>query len=123
MSRVKALFALFGLACGVAVAQMPSVEARQRPDLRALLDLDAERASQVQSILEVAQKKVRSAHEEIGPANDDATRATLRAAMAAIRWDTNARLAAILTPEELAKLHAVVPMSAPPTPPMVFKRA
>lgn len=124
MSRVKALFALFGLACGVAVAQMPASEQpRQRPDIRALLNIDAQRASQVQAILENAEKKVRSAHEQIGPVKDDTTRGTLRAAMAAIQWDTNARLAAVLTPDELAKLHAVVPMSAPPAQPMVFKRA
>ena len=110
MNAFKALLAFFGVAAGVAVAQVPPVEGpRQRQDLAALLNLDHARAARVEAIFEGAREKMRVAHEQIGPAVDETTRLTLHAAMEAIRADTEEKLGAILTEEELARLHAALP--------------
>ncbi len=121
MNRFKALFAFFGVAAGVAVAQMPPTESpRQRPDIAALLNLDGERAAQVESILDTAHAKMRAAHEQIGPPVDETARATMHAAMEAIRADTDARLATVLSAEELARLRAALP--PPRFQPMAFRK-
>src|SRR5215212_1650964 len=103
MNRFKALFAFFGVAAGFAVAQVPQSGSPppQRPDIAALLGLDAVRAAKVEDILEGANVKARFAREQIGAASDETTRATMRAAMEAIREDTEEKLARVLTSEEL----------------------
>jgi uncharacterized Zn finger protein len=121
MKVLKALFALFGLAAGVAVAQLPeATDARQ--DVRALLHLDASRAARVEAILDTAREKIRVAREQIGPVNDEVTRLTMHAAMEAIRSDTDQKLGAILTEDELDLLHAYLPLPAPRLEAMRFKR-
>ena len=124
MNRFKALLAFLGLAAGVAVAQVPptQVQVQARPDIASLLGLDAWRAAQVNALLESAHEKARYALEQIGPPKDDATRATMRAALEAIRADTDTKLAAMLTPEQMARLHAALPAPSPRLEPMNFRK-
>ena len=123
MNAFKALFAFFGVAAGVAVAQMPPSESpRQRRDFAALLQLDAARAARVEAVFSLAAEKMRVAREQIGPAVDETTRLTLYAAMEAIRADTEEKLGAILTEEELARLLAALPPPPARLEPMRFKR-
>ena len=120
----RMLFAFLGLAAGVAGADMlsptPDTVRPPRVDVVNLLSLDASRASQVEAILNGARVKMRSVHEQLGHPTDDATRATFRAAMEAIRVDTDTRLGQVLTPEELARLQAAMP--PPRLEAMRFKR-
>jgi hypothetical protein len=120
----RMLFAFLGLTAGVASADVmspPHDNARApRIDTVNLLSLDATRAAQVEAILNGAQQKMRTVHEQVGPPTDDATRATFQAAMQAIRVDTDGKLAAVLTPEELARLRAAMP--PPRLEAMRFKR-
>jgi protein CpxP len=123
MTRLRVIFASLGLAATVAGAQMqlPGAGARApRIDVVNLLGLDATRATQVETILQQAHEKVRYAHEQIGPPTDETTRATMHAAMEAIRSDTDAKLGTVLTADELAKLHAAMP--PPRIQPMRFNR-
>ena len=124
MNRFKALFALFGLAAGVAVAQVPAtpVQSQARADIGALLGLDAWKAAQVNALLESAHEKARYAHEQIGTPKDDATRATMRAALDAIRADTDTKLAAMLTPDQMARLRAALPAPSPRLQLMNFRK-
>ena len=123
MTRLRLIFASLGLAASVAGAQMPPPNAGARApriDIVNLLGLDATRASQVETILNEAHEKIRSAHEQIGPPTDETTRATMHAAMEAIRSDTDAKLGSVLTAEEIAKLRAAMP--PPRLEPMRFNR-
>ena len=121
----RTLFAFLGLAAGVAGADMmppPNDGARPpRVDVVNLLSLDATRAAQVETILNGARQKMRTVHEQLGHPTDDATRATFHAAMEAIRADTDEKLAAVLSPDELARLHAALP-PPPRMEAMRFKR-
>jgi hypothetical protein len=112
----RMLFAFLGLAAGVAGADAmpPPHDGARAPriDVVNLLSLDAERTAQVEAILNGARQKMHSVHEQLGRPTDEATRATFHAAMEAIRVDTDDKLAAVLTADELARLHAAMP--APP---------
>jgi hypothetical protein len=89
MKIFRTLLALFGLAAGMAVAQVPLVETESR-------------AARVQAIIDTAHVKIRAAREQIGPPVDETSRVILYAAMEAIRSDTEEKLAAILSEEEVA---------------------
>ncbi|MGE5616214.1 MAG: hypothetical protein ACM3X5_04800 [Bacillota bacterium] len=94
MNRAQATLVAIALA-GVgafAFAQMPpdAPPPHQKVDIAELLDLDATKAAQVQAILDASHQK-------------------MRAAMEAIRADTETQLATVLTPEQLAKLKATMP--------------
>jgi hypothetical protein len=92
---------------GFAAAQMPPPRDRVHPpiDIAAVLNIDADKASQVEAILRATHEKVRAAMQEIGPPKGDATRAELREIMEAIRAQSDQLLAAILTPDQIALLH------------------
>ena len=109
----RLLFAFLGITAGVASADIgsPAHDSARAPriDVVNLLSLDASRAAQVEAILNGARAKMRTVHEQVERPNDDATRATFRAAMEAIRVDTDHQLAMVLTPDELARLHAALP--------------
>jgi len=115
MSLFKSLLAPLMLASTLAGAQAPIPERRAPPvDVASLLGLDAPRAAQVEAILASAHEKVRAARREIGRPVDDATRATLHAALHAIHGQADQQLSAILTPDELRKLRqALRPARAP----------
>jgi hypothetical protein len=123
MNAFKTLLAFFGLATGFAVAQVPDTDATyRRHDVAALLNLDEARAVRVRAVIDGAHEKVRVAREQIGAAVDETTRLTLHAAMEAIRSDTEEKLSAILTEDEMLKLHAVAPAPAGRLEAMHFKR-
>ena len=109
----RLLFAFLGLTAGVASADvMPPPHDGARPpriDVVNLLSLDAARAGQVEAILNGARQKMHSLHGQLGRPTDDATRATFRAGMEAIRVETDQKLGAVLTPDELARLHSAMP--------------
>jgi hypothetical protein len=105
----RSLFASLILASTLAGAQLPPGSAPPRIDVAALLNLDASRAAQVDAILKSAHERMASARELAGHPTDDASRATLRAAMKAIREDTDRQLSAVLSAEEIAKLHEAMP--------------
>ena len=125
MNRFKALFAFFGVAAGFAVAQVPHSASPppQRPDIAALLGLDAARAAKVEEILEAASVKTRYAREQIGPISDQTARVTMLAAMEAIRADTDEKLSHILSTDEMAMLRAALPPPSPRLQLMHFRRA
>lgn len=77
----------------------------------AMIGLDAPRAQVVDAILENAMTRVAWVRGEMGPANDASSRNVLRAAMDAIIDDTEERLVAVLTPDELQRLKQAM---APP---------
>ena len=89
MKIFRTLLALFGLAAGMAVAQVPLAETESR-------------AARVQAIIDTAHVKIRAAQEQIGPPVDETSRVIFYAAMEAIRSDTEEKLAAILSEEEVA---------------------
>ena len=62
----------------------------------------------VEAILESARAKMRSARQQIGRPSDDTTRATMRAAMEAIRQDTDKQLATVLSADDIGKLNAAL---------------
>jgi hypothetical protein len=117
MNRFKALFAFFGVAAGMAIAEVP-----QRPDIAALLNLDSARAAKVEQILQAADVKTRFAREQIGPISDETSRVTMRAAMEAIRADTDEKLARVLSSDEMATLRAALPPPSPRFTLMHFRR-
>lgn len=94
-----------------AFAQSPGPMMHRQPvDIAALLNLDANRAAQVNQILadERAQRKsLWEAHR--GAAHDDASKAAFREQMKSLRAGTKAKLTAVLTPEELQKLRESLP--------------
>jgi len=105
---------LAGLAAGVAGADATPPTSSFNPgppriDVVNLLSLDATRAARVEAILNGAQSKMRTVHAQLGAPTDDATRATMRAAMEAIRVDTDTKLGTVLTPDELKRLQAAMP--------------
>ena len=130
MSGLRALLAILCMAAaGVAIAHMPQVErpqsmeaARDRVDVMALLNLDAARAQRVQAVFERARERMRVAQDQVGPPADATAIVTLHAAMEAIRADTEENLAAILTDDELARLHRAAPPAPKRLETMRFKR-
>jgi hypothetical protein len=105
------------------MAGSPPVARTPEPvDVAALLNLDAARAARVQAVFQEAREKMSRAQVQVGPPVDATARITLHAAMEAIRADTEEKLAAILSEDELARLHNAAP--SPPTrlEPMRFKR-
>lgn len=86
---LRTVFAVATLASALAVAQQPQGHP-PHIDIAALLDVDAARAQQVQAILDDGREKMREA-------------------METIRQDTDRKLSAILTPDQVAKLKASMP--------------
>ncbi|HEY2628806.1 MAG TPA: hypothetical protein VGI57_06730 [Usitatibacter sp.] len=78
-------------------------------DIAALLNVDAAKAQQVQSILDGGRGQMKSLREQMGRPTDDASRQKMRDAMESIHQDTDSKLSAILTPDQLAKLKASMP--------------
>jgi hypothetical protein len=113
---LRSIFASITLASTTAMAQMPP-EAPRRIDYAELLNIDTERAGQVEAIMKATHLRMREARAQIGKPTDDTTRSTMHAAMRAIREDADKQLATVLTPDELQKLRAAMP-----APPRAFER-
>ena len=116
MTVFRIALAAAALVSTLALAQQPPQGHPPRIDIAALLSIDAAKAQSVQAILEDGRKQVRALHEQMGRPTDDASRAKMRDAMEAIHQSTDQKLAAILTPDQIAKLKAAMP-SRPPGPP------
>ena len=83
---------------------------RQPVDIAALLGLDAARAAQVNTILSDERMQRKALWEaKKGIAHDDASKAAFREQMQSLRAGTQAKLTAVLTPEELQKLRDNLP--------------
>jgi hypothetical protein len=85
-----------------------------RIDVAKVLGIDAARTKKVEAILDASHEKRHALREQRDAAKDDASREAVRAKMEAIREDTRKQLAAVLTPEEMKKLHDALPK--PPRP-------
>jgi hypothetical protein len=107
MASFRGLLASFLFSSTAVVAQTPPLEP-PRVDIAVLLNLDAARAEQVHAIMQAAHEKMRAAHEQIGLVTDETSRSVMHAAMEAIRAETDSKLATVLTPDELDKLHAAM---------------
>jgi len=106
---VPPILAALALASAVATAQPLPGQGFNRVNIVKLLNLDEERGGKVETILENAHVAMRNARQQIGRPTDDTTRATLHAAMKAIRDETDRQLATVLTAEELDRLMSSLP--------------
>ena len=109
MSPFRSILASLAFTSAVGSAQTPPYGAPPRVDVATLLNLDSSRAQQVDAILKAAREKMRAAHKQIGRPTDETTRTMMRAAMDAIRVDTDQQLATVLSAEEIVKLHEAMP--------------
>ena len=74
-----------------------------------MLGLDSTRAEVVTAIFENAHARMEQAREQLGEPHSEAVRVALDAAMQAIHQDTERQLAAVLGPEDLARVKAEIP--------------
>ena len=107
MASFRKLLASLLFTSTAVVAQTPPTEP-PRVDIAVLLNLDAARAEQVHAIMRASHEKMKAAREQIGLATDETSRSVMHAAMQAIRVETDGKLATVLTPDELDKLHAAM---------------
>ncbi len=107
MAQFRKILASLLFTSTAVVAQTPLAEP-PRGDIAVLLNLDAARAEQVHAIMRASREKMQAAREQIGLVTDETSRSVMQAAMQAIRAETDGKLATVLTPEELDKLHAVI---------------
>ena len=115
MKKLSPVIAAFAFASAFAAAE-PGPFSPPRIDPAKLLNLDSARAEKVEAILDNAYERIVEARKQIGRPTDDTTRATMHAAMHAIRSETESLLSQVLTADELATLHAAMPR--PPRPPL-----
>lgn len=113
MKILRIALAAAALASTLAVAQDQQGHPPPKVDIAALLNIDAAKAQQVQAILDDGRTRMRALREQ-GRPTDDASREKMHQAMEAIHQDVDKKLAAILTPDQLAKLKAAMPR--PPGP-------
>jgi hypothetical protein len=109
MASFRKLLASFVFSSTAVVAQMPDMHP-PRVDIAVLLNLDAARAQQVHAIMKQSHERIAAARAQIGLVTDETSRSVMRAAMDAIHAETHSQLAAVLTPEELDKVHAALPL-------------
>ena len=74
-----------------------------------LLGLDSTRAELVTAIFENAQARMEQAREQLGEPTSETVRVALDSAMHAIHQDVERQLAAVLGPEELARVKQEIP--------------
>lgn len=101
--------AVAAVACTGAWAQTDAslaVPPRERID--AVLHLEGRRAETVESILAAAQARMIVVRSRVGASLDDTSRAALLTAILLIRYETDAQLATVLTPDEFARLKEAV---------------
>ena len=94
MPSIRSFVASAALASTAAAAQIPPPDAPPRVNVATLLDLDDVRARKVDAILEASREK-------------------MRAAMQAIRAETDQQLVTVLTVQELERLRAAMPPPGP----------
>ena len=74
-----------------------------------MLGLDSTRAEIVTAIFENAHARIEDAHGQLGEPTSEAVRVALDAALHAIHHDVEKQLAAVLGPEDLARVKAEIP--------------
>jgi hypothetical protein len=109
---LRTMFAAAAIVSTIAAAQQPQGHP-PRIDIAAVLNVDATKASQVQAILDDGRKQMHALRESMGRPTDDASREKMHQAMESIHQDTDKKLSAILTPDQLAKLKAAMPHPGP----------
>ncbi len=112
MNIPRTAFAAMAIAMGSTLAMAQGHAPKL--DVAAVLDVDAAKAAQVQSILDAGHSKMMALRDQSGRPTDDASRQKMHDAMASIHKDTDTQLKAILTPDQMAKLKAAMPR--PPGP-------
>ncbi|MBI3716929.1 MAG: hypothetical protein HY255_13135 [Betaproteobacteria bacterium] len=114
----KSIIACLVFSSTLALAQdrPPPPDGRAPPDIAKILNIDAKRADKVQEILRAAheQRIVMRKSTESGGAQGD--RKAAREKMRTLREETDRKLAAVLTPDEMKKLQAAMPPPPPDGP-------
>lgn len=115
MNVLRHTAAAIAAMAGLAQAE-PGHRPAPPPVARALtsIGVDDARAQKVAVIYASSHVRAEAARRQIGRPTDETTRATLRAAMEAIRSDADRQVAEVLSPEELAQFKQVMPL--PPHP-------
>ena len=110
MKNLRSILAAIAAMAGLAQAQ-PAPRGAPPPVAKILasIGVDDTRSQKVVAIFRTSHQKREAAMQQIGRPTDDTTRATLRAAMEAIKSDTDQQLAAVLSADELAKLKQAMP--------------
>jgi hypothetical protein len=111
MASLRTVFASLLLSSSAAVAQTPDFNPLG-PEVAVLLDLEAGRARQVNSILHRARERMANARDQIGEPIDAQSYWILVAAMEAIAAEADRQLGEILTGEEMEKWRATLPERA-----------
>jgi hypothetical protein len=75
-----------------------------RNQIPAVLNLDGQRARQVDSILESAYARLSMVRSQFGAPASDTARLALLTALLTIRYETDTQLATVLTPDEFARM-------------------
>ena len=75
-----------------------------RAQIPSVLNLDAQRARQVDAILESATARMSVVRSQIGAPTGDSARLAVLTAVLTIRYETDTQLASVLTPDEFARL-------------------
>ena len=75
-----------------------------RAEVSSTLNLDAQRARQVDAILNGAVARMSVVRSQMGAPHDDASRLALLSAVLTIRYETDMQLASVLTPDEFARM-------------------
>jgi hypothetical protein len=101
--RVFAATAAFAATCAFAIPDTALV-VPIRNQIPAVLNLDGQRARQVDAILEAAYARLSVVRSQMGAPRDDAARRALLTALLTIRYETDTQLATVLTHEEFARL-------------------
>jgi hypothetical protein len=109
MKMLRSVAAAVAAMAGLAQAQPAPGAPPPVVQILARLGVDETRAQKVAAIFENSHLRAQSARQQIGRPTDDTTRATLEAAMHAIRSDTDRQLGEVLTADELAKLKQAMP--------------
>ena len=106
MSLLRALAAATAaLATTLAFAQPETALAIPvRAEMASVLKLDAQRARQVDAIVDAASARMSVVRSQIAAPNDDTSRVALLTAVLTIRYETDMQLATILTPDEFARM-------------------
>jgi hypothetical protein len=75
-----------------------------RSQMPAVLNLDHQRARQVDAILESAYARLSMVRSQLGAPANDTARLALLTALLTIRYETDTQLATVLTPDEFARM-------------------
>src|SRR4051812_30888670 len=110
MKTLRHVAAAIAAMAGLAQAE-PAPRPAPPPVAKILTEIgvDETRAHKVAAIFENSRERAHAARQQLGRPTDDTTRATMKAAMEAIRRDTDRQLAEVLTPDEMARLKQAMP--------------